>query len=53
MGTARYGLGLASLGNYLYAAGGEDYNQNGSENVLATAEVFTDDNVTAAALQLA
>ena len=48
MGTTRAGLGLASLGNHLYAAGGQ--NSNG---YLATVEVFTDDNVTAAALQLA
>ena len=49
MGTARWGLGLASLGNHLYAAGGYD----SSSNTSATVEVFTDDNVTAAALQLA
>ena len=49
MGTPRAGLGLASLGNHLYAAGGMD----SSKNAIATVEVFTDDNVTAAALQLA
>ena len=52
MGTAVRNLALASLGNHLYAAGGY---QNGDplHSNLAIVEVFTDDNVTAAALQLA
>ena len=49
MGTARSDLGMASLGNHLYAAGGY---QNGDpfHSNLAIVEVFTDDNATAAAL---